>query len=228
MQNPEADPKLALRVAFAECGQLTQFLHDEREGKLTHRVKNSFLDLTLSDFGIFTHNMVKGIDQQRNWLFITAYRPREMSEGRVLYAYYDGKRYLVRMEGDDGTWRTLPKFITDFGGLRQGITRKGVSKEKQPEIERIIHQVLQKTEGILTVVMDRIPLNKIYPPIQDQLLTTGDWILKRPELRLLRKRLRFLRLTKSLTYLLTIMIFMAGHIHLVQAFSSLLTELIIA
>ncbi len=196
MQNPEADPKLALRVAFAECGQLTQFLHDEREGKLTHRVKNSFLDL-LSDFGIFTHNMVKGIDQQRNWLFITAYRPREMSEGRVLYAYYDGKRYLVRMEGDDGTWRTLPKFITDFGGLRQGITRKGVSKEKQPEIERIIHQVLQKTEGILTVVMDRIPLNKIYPPIQDQLLTTGDWILKRPELRLLRKRLRFLRLTKE-------------------------------
>src|SRR5690606_29808287 len=50
-ENPKADPKHALRVAFAECGQITQFLHDDNEETFEDRVKNAVLDLR-SDFGV--------------------------------------------------------------------------------------------------------------------------------------------------------------------------------
>lgn len=193
-ENPKADPKHALRVAFAECGQITQFLHDDNEENFEHRVKNAFFDL-LSDFGVYTHHLIEGVDRERVWLFVTAFRPHKLNEGRVLYARYDGDRYLIRMEGDDGSWRALPEFITDAGGLKQGLERDGLTREKQPEIERTILQILQETERPLTVVFDRIPLTKLYYPVQDKHLINGDWILTRPELDYQRNRLRILRIT---------------------------------
>lgn len=199
-KNPEADPKQALRVAFAECGQLTQFLHGqmnkEKDKDFQFRVKNAFFDL-LSDFGIFTHNLIKGRTFEGTWLFVTALRPNGMKEGRVLYARYDGQHYLLRMEGDDGEWRTLPDFITEAGGLKQGRMAKQLSKNKQPEIERTLLQMLQEIKETLTAVFDREPLQQLYSSVRDNQMTDRDWYLKRPELRIQRDRLRFIRLTKD-------------------------------
>ncbi|MBA4496315.1 pPIWI_RE module domain-containing protein [Paenactinomyces guangxiensis] len=191
--NPSLDPKNALRVSFLESGQLTQFLYPENEKHLKHRVNSALLDL-LSDFGIFSNNLKKA-DFQKNWLFISAFTTNKYSnQDRVLLAKYDAG-VSFRVEGDDGTWRSLHELITEAGVLIKSLSTDRLTKEKEAFIEKAIIDVLNQYQGIWHLLIDRLPLSKLYSSVQDKHLVSGEWKFNRPELLNLRDRLRIVRMT---------------------------------
>lgn len=193
--NPSLDPKNAIRVSFLESKQLTQFLYPKDEKHLKHRVTSALLDL-LSDFGIFTNNLKKA-DSQKNWLFISAFTTNKYpGQNRVLFAKYDVETGVsYRIEGDDGTWRLLPELITEKGGLIKSLSIDGLAEEKSAFIEKVIIDVLNESQGLWYLLVDRSFLAELYPSVRNNRLQSDEWKFGRPELRNQSDRLRIVRMT---------------------------------
>lgn len=158
-QSEKADPKKAIRTAFAKNNRLTQFIYSENEATgYKHRLKKSFLDL-LADTGFVRAAAKQLIDNKIIFGFdmIT-------NNGRyfpVVYRMYEGE-LKVKLFGTD-VWHSLSNALLQANQVQESdfFQLKYKSNEEKKEIRERIKAFYERslasiqsvtTEEVLVIV----------------------------------------------------------------------------
>lgn len=147
----KADPKKAIRTAFAKNNRLTQFIYPEKETGYTHRMKSSFLDM-LADIGVVRMDTKQLIDNKIIFGFDMV-----TNGGRdfpVVYRLYEGE-LKVKLFGTD-VWHSLPNALLYANKVRENdffqLKNKSYDeiREIRERVKRFYERSLESIEDVTT------------------------------------------------------------------------------